>query len=289
MLVFFTDTDTDFTLKEAEEYGCHLISMPYTMEDMEIYPYVDFKEFDYKTFYDTLRKGVIPKTSAISPVDYINYFEPHLKNGDDILYVHFSKAMSGTFNAMNLAIEELKEKYPDRKVYTIDTKGITICSYNICKEIGDLYKQGKSIEEIMDWANKEIDKFAIYFYAEDLKFFSKSGRVSNFSATMGSLLSIHPIIYIGEDGVMTNIGKSRGKVQTLNKIISYMEELGEDLENHRIIIGHTDAIDTANMLADMIKMKFGNNLKIEFVVVNPTAGSHCGPGGVGVCFHAIHR
>ncbi len=289
MLVFFTDTDTDFSLKEAKEYGCHLISMPYSVNDKEIYPYVDFKEFDYKSFYNMLRSGVLPKTSAISPVDYINYFEPHLKNGDDILYVHFSKAMSGTFNAMNIAIEELKEKYPERKIYTIDTKGITICSYNICKEIGDLYKQGKSIDEILAWAEKEVDKFAIYFYADDLKFFAKSGRVSNFSATMGSLLSIHPIINIGEDGIMKNIGKSRGKVQTLNKILSYIEELGDDLENHRIIIGHSDALETAEMFADMLKMKFGNNLNIEFVVVNPTAGSHCGPSSIGVCFHAIHR
>ena len=128
MFVLFTDTDTDITPEVAKEYGYNLISMPYVIDGKEIKPYEDFQEFDYKTFYSTLRKGVIPSTCGISPTTYIDYFESFLKDGKDILYVHFSKAMSSTFNAMNLALEELKEKYPERTVYLIDRKGIRICS-----------------------------------------------------------------------------------------------------------------------------------------------------------------
>lgn len=289
MLILFTDTDTDMTPIVAQKYGYHLISMPYNLNDVEIFPYEDWEEFDYKTYYNQLREGVIPTTCAISPLKYIEYFEPHFKNGDDILYVHFSKAMSGTFNALNIALEELKEKYPERKLYTIDTKGITICSYNILLEIGELYKNGKNVEEIIAWSNQEIDKFAIYFYADDLKFFGRSGRVSNFSATMGNILGIHPIIHINQDGIMTNLTKAKGRINSLKKIIEYVINLEENIKDHKVIIGHTDNLELAKKLAEMLKEQFGENLDIEYIMVNPTAGAHCGPDGVGVCFHAKHR
>ena len=290
MFQLFTDTDTDITPKIAEEYGFKLISMPYSeSEGKDVYPYEDFKEFDYKTFYNTLRNGVIPKTYALSPTKYAEYFEPTLKEGKDILYVHFSAAMSGTFNAMNLAWQELQEKYPERKLYTIDTKGITILSYNIVKEIGDLAKGGASVKEIMAWAETELDKFAVYFYADDLKFFARSGRVSNFSATMGGILGIRPIIRINSEGVMGSVAKAKGRKGAQKTILEYVNNLQEDIKKHRVIIGHADALDLALELERKLKERYGEDLNTEIVVVNPTAGSHCGPDTVGVCFHAKHR
>lgn len=289
MLVLWTDTDTDLTLQEAKEYGYKLISMPYLVGDKEIKPYEDFEVFDQHAFYQSLREGSLPKTCAISPETYIKYFEPDFKAGNDILYVHFSKAMSGTFNAMNIAYEELKEKYPERKLYTIDTKGITICSLNIVKEIGDLYKQGKKIEEILKWADVEVDKFATYFYADNLKFFKQSGRISNMSATFGTILGIHPIIYMSKEGQMLSLTKVKGKKKALNELINYVVSLEENIKDHRVIVGHTDAIDIAMKCGELLKETFGEDLKIEYVVVNPTAGSHCGPDSVGISFHAKHR
>ena len=289
MYVLFTDTDTDIIPSQAKELGYHLISMPYNIDGNDIYPYEDFEEFDYHSFYDLLRKGTLPKTSAISPLRYINYIEPHFKNGHDILYVHFSKNMSGTFQSLALALEELKEKYPERKFHMIDTKGITICSLNIVLEIGKLYKEGKSIEEITKWAEEEVDKYATYFYADDLKFFGKSGRVSALTATMGNLFHIHPIIHMNGEGKMISVGKEKGKVNSLKKLVSIMKEIGDDVPGHRIIIGHSDALEIAQQLERLIKAEFGDNLNIVYAVVNPTAGSHCGPNTIGVSFHAKHR
>lgn len=289
MIKLYTDTDTDLTLEEAKKYGYKMISMPYIIENKEIYPYKDFEVFDYSDFYNQLRKGVMPTTCAISPAQYIEYFEEEFKNGDDILYVHFSKAMSGTFNAMNIAYEELKEKYPERKLYTIDTKGITILSNIIVKEIGDMYLAGKNLEEILKWAEDEVDHYATYFFADGLSFFKRSGRISNLSATMGSLIGIKPIIYMDANGKMTNIGKERGRNNALKKLISYFEELSLDIQNHRIIIGHTDALELAKKLGELLTEKFGNDLNIEYVVVNPTAGSHCGPDTVGIAFYAKNK
>ena len=289
MYTLFTDTDCDITPEIAALYGYKLISMPYTIEGKQIFPYVDFEKFDYKEFYNLLRKGVIPTTSALSPIEYINYFEPEFKAGRDILYVHFSAAMSATFNSMRLALEELKEKYPDRHVYTVDTKGITLGSYNICHYIGEMYKNGASIEDIQKWAAVEVDKTAFYFYADDLKFFGKSGRVSGFAAFFGNVIGLKPIIFIGNDGKMTTKDKCRGRKNALQKLLEYVIDLEEDIKNYRVTIAHTDALEIAEEFGEMMKKHFGDDLKIEYEVVNPTAGSHCGPNAMGVTFHAKHR
>lgn len=289
MYQLFTDTDTDITPELAKEYGYKLISMPYVKNGKEIYPYEDFDKFDYKAFYSDLRNGELPSTCALSPNKYAEYFEPTLKEGKDILYVHFSSAMSGTFDAMKLAWAELSKKYPERKLYTVDTKAITICSYNIVLEIGDLAKRGADAQQILDWAQQNVDKFAVYFYADDLKFFGKSGRVSHLSATMGNLLGIRPIINMNSDGIMDSVAKAKGKKATLAKLLEYVRTLQDDIKGHRVIIGHADAYDLAEELQIMLKNEYGQDLNTQIVVVNPTAGSHCGPDTVGVCFHAKHR
>ena len=289
MLILFTDTDTDITPSIAKEFDYKLISMPYTIGEKTTYPYIDFNKFEAHKFYDTLRGGVLPTTSALNPEEYKKYFEPYFKNGDDILYVHFSKAMSGTFNALNIALEELKETYPDRKFYMIDTKGITLLSLSIVLEVGKLYKEGKTIEEILAWAEKEVDKFAVYFFCDDLKFFRKSGRVSGLAGIMGNLIGIKPIIYMNDEGKMVSIGKEKGKNKAIRCLVNKVVELGDDVKNHKVIVGSADAPELVKELVKELKEALGDDLDIMIVDVNPTAGSHCGPDTLGVSFHAKHR
>ena len=188
-----------------------------------------------------------------------------------------------------IAPEGLKEKYPERRFYTVDTKAITALSYLIIKQLGVLYKEGKTAEELVEWAKTEVDKYAIYFYVDDLNFFRQSGRVSGLAGVMGNLLGIHPIIHINGDGIMTNISKAHGKMKTLNKIMEMIDSIQENIKDYPIVIAHSDVEDIALKAGEMLKEKYGNDLQIEYIVVNPTAGSHCGPGGVGVAFHAKHR
>ena len=289
MLRLFTDTDTDITPAVAAEYGYRLISMPYSIDAKTVYPYVDFDEFESKKFYDLLRSGVLPTTSAISKERYIEYFEPEFAAGNDILYVHFSRAMTVTFNAMDQAVAELKAKYPGRNFYEIDTKGITTISYTIVREVGDLLKAGKSLEEVLEWAKTEVDKFAMYFFADDLKFFRRSGRVNGLAATMGTLIGIRPIIYMSQEGKMVSCGKEKGRIKAMERLVQQVADLGEDFKSHRFVIGHTDAPELAQEVGKMIRERFGDDFPIDYVVCNPTAGSHAGPNGVGVCFHAKHR
>ena len=288
MLKIYTDTDTDMNPALAAEYGYQLISMPYSIDARTTYPYVDFETFDGHAFYDVLRGGVLPTTSAISKEQYVNYFIRDFAAGNDILYVHFSRAMTNTFDAMDQAIAELKAKFPATRFEEIDTKGITTISYAIVREIGDLYKAGKTMDELLEWAKTEVDKFAMYFFADDLKFFRRSGRVSGLAATMGTLIGVRPLIHMSQEGKMVSIGTAKGRAKAMDYLVDKVGELGDEIEKHRICIGHTDAPELAKELGRMIEEKYGKQ-NIEYVYVNPTAGSHCGPNGVGVCFHAKHR
>ena len=289
MLTLFTDTDCDFTPALAAEYGFRLISMPYSIDAKTVYPYVDFDEFDARTFYDGLRSGVLPTTSAISKERYLAYFEPEFAAGNDILYVHFSRAMTNTFDAMDQAVADLLARYPGRRFEEIDTKGITTISYTITREVGDRLKEGMDLDGILAWAASEVDRFAMYFFADDLKFFRRSGRVSGLAATMGTLIGIRPIIYMSAEGKMVSCGKEKGRLKAMEHLVAKVEELGDDIESHRFVIGHTDAPELAAEVGGMLRARFGEDLDMEYVVVNPTAGSHAGPNGVGVCFHAKNR
>ena len=288
MLKIYTDTDTDMNPALAAEYGYQLISMPYSIDARTTYPYVDFETFDGHAFYDVLRSGVLPTTSAISKEQYINYFIRDFAAGNDILYVHFSRAMTNTFDAMDQAIAELKAKFPATRFEEIDTKGITTISYAIVREVGDLYKAGKTMDELLEWAKTEVDKFAMYFFADDLKFFRRSGRVSGLAATMGTLIGVRPLIHMSPEGKMVSVGTAKGRAKAMDYLLNKVGELGDEIEKHRICIGHTDAPELAKELGRMIEEKYGKQ-NIEYVYVNPTAGSHCGPNGVGVCFHAKNR
>ena len=288
MLKLYTDTDTDFTPALAAEYGYKLISMPYSIDAKTTYPYIDFDTFDAHAFYDVLRGGVLPTTSAISKEQYLNYFKEDFAAGNDILYVHFSRAMTNTFDAMDQAIAELKAEYPATRFEEIDTKGITTISYAIVREVGDLVKAGKTLDEVLEWSRTEVDKFAMYFFADDLKFFRKSGRVSGLAATMGTLIGVRPLIHMSQEGKMVSVGTAKGRVKAMDYLVNKIGELGDDIANHRICIGHSDSPAIAQELGRLIEEKYGKQ-NIVYVDVNPTAGSHCGPNGVGVCFHAIHR
>jgi len=288
MLKIYTDTDTDITPAIAAEYGYSLISMPYSIDAKTTYPYVDFKTFDAHAFYDVLRGGVLPTTSAISKEQYRQYFIQDFQAGNDILYVHFSRAMTNTFDAMDQAVAELKAEYPGTRFEEIDTKGITTISYAIVREVGDLVKAGKSLDEVLEWARAEVDKFAMYFFADDLKFFRRSGRVSGLAATMGTLIGVRPLIHMSQEGKMVSVGTAKGRMKAMDYLVNKVGELGDEIQKHRICIGHTDAPEIAHEVGRLIEEKYGPQ-QIVYVDVNPTAGSHCGPNGVGVCFHAIHR
>ncbi len=291
-LVLFTDTDTDITKEVAKEYGFHLISMPYSIDGKTYFPCESYETFgpkEVKEYYDLLRNGVLPTTSAVTKERFIEYFEPHFANGDDIFFVHFSRQLSGSFDNMDKAINELKEKYPERKFYEVDTKAVTTLAYLIVREIGDLFKSGKTVDEVMKWAETEIYHYTGYLFVDNIQFFRRSGRVKGLAAAMGTLVGIRPIIYFDNDGKMVNKDKAIGRNKAIDYLIEKMRTLGDDLKHTRIVLGHTDALPIIDILKQKIEEEFGTGLNIEVVPANPTLGAHSGPDGVCVAFHSISR
>ena len=290
MYQLFFDTDCDVSLEIAKKYNAKLISMPYTIKGEEIAPYKDWEVFDYKAFNNALRAGdADPTTMALNVQEYLTYFEPVLKEGKDILYVHFSRKMSATFNSCDAAIKELLEKYPGRRIQLIDTKGITICSLLSCLQIGELYLQGKSIDEILAVSDNIIEHSAAYFFADNLKFFARSGRVSGFSAFMGGMIGVKPVIHISKEGTMVSIDKAIGRKKVLEKIMDYVVKKEDHIKDYPVIIAHGDAMYLVDEFTKMLKDKFGDDIKYTVIPVNPTAGCHCGPDVLGIGFHAKER
>ena len=150
-------------------------------------------------------------------------------------------------------------------------------------------KEGKSAEEITKWAETEVDHYAVYFYADDLKFFQRSGRVSGFAGFMGNMIGLHPIIHMDENGKMVSIDKAIGRKKALAKIMTYVENIQDHIKDYRVYIAHSDFMSGVELISNLLKEKYGEDLDIEIVDVNPTAGSHCGPDCIGVCFHSKSR
>lgn len=289
MYKLFFDSDSDVTLEIAKKYNATLISMPYALNGEEVSPYKDWKVFDAKTFYDALRKGdANPTTSALNEREYIEYFEPVLKEGKDILYVHFSRQMSATFNSCDAAIKTLLTKYPERRIQLIDTKAISISSLLTCIRIGELVNEGKTIDEIVAVSEDIVMTSSVYFYADNLKFFARSGRVSGFSAFMGGMIGVKPIIYMSSEGKMVSIDSAIGRRKALDKILGYVEKKQDDFKKYPVLIAHADSLALVDEFVAKLKEKFGE-FEYTVVDVNPTAGCHCGPDVIGIAFHGKER
>lgn len=289
MIVLFTDTDSDISCEKAQQLGFKLISLPYSIDGELLFPCESWRQFDDHAFYSKLRDGALPTTSSIGEEKYIEYFEPILRNGDDIFYVHFARNFSSTFVAMDQAIAKLKQKYPERKIWTVDTKAISIAELSIVEEVSTMFKAGKTPDEVIEWANDNVQHFALYFFTDGLKFLKRSGRISGLSGAMGTLLGIRPIVYLSDDGKLLNIGKEKGRFRAIERIGEYVAELGDSIAEHKIIVAASDNQELANEVKQMLEEKFGSDLPIEVMPIGPVIGSHCGPDAVGVTFYAKHR
>lgn len=291
MWKLFVDLDEDFIPSDCAAHNLGFISMPVIIDGIPTLPYVEgeLKDFDPHEFFDRLRGGLVPKTSGLSPEQYKAHFEPYAKEHTDVLYAHFSEAMSGTFNAMRIAVEDIKKEYPHWRFEEVDTLAITGLAKAIVEEVIPLYEEGKSLDEVKKAIEDCRQHFALTLFADDLKFFKASGRVSGISAFLGGALGIKPIITIQSDGYMRPTAKVAGKKKAFMTIVQDIEKKGDDIAHHPFIIVHSDVKrELLDYLHSLIKERFGD-IEIEELIVSPVAGSHAGPDCLGIAFHAKNR
>jgi len=287
MYQLFCDSNCELWYTTVREFGLNVIKMPYILDEQE-YFYDMGESHDFKAFFDKMREGATPKTSALNECAYLEYFEPVLARGEDIYYITFSHQMSGTFTAMQNAINALKEKYPERTIRFKDSKSISLGSGFITYYGALKYKEGVSMDELDAYLEDLIAHTATYFVVDDLTYLYRGGRVSGAKKFFGNMLGIKPILYVNDEGKILNVDKGKGFKKALYMMRGYMKSKGENVDKYKVFVIHADNEEEAQSFAASLRAEFGE-IDVEIQPIGPVIGAHCGPGTIGVIFHCKAR
>ncbi len=282
-----TDTTADLPSDYIEKNHLGLMFLPYTVEDITYSPE---KEMDYTEFYKKMRSGIMPTTSQVNPEEARICLEQCLEETSEILCLAFSSGLSGTYNSVRIAAEELMEERKDCKIIVIDSKCASLGEGLFVHKAVQMKHDGKSMEEIAGWLETHIENFVHVFTVDDLNHLYRGGRVSKTAAIIGTMVNIKPILHVDSQGHLIPIGKVRGRKKSLHSLVDYMEQkIGTyRTKNEIVFISHGDALEDANLVAENIKERLG----IDTFLINhigPTVGAHSGPGTIALFFMGESR
>ena len=259
------------------------------MNGREYYNYLDEREILLHDFYEALRAGQPCTTSAVNVDAFVSAMEPLLKQGRDVLCIAFSSGLSNTYNAAALAVEELAQKYPERKIYAVDSLCASLGQGLLIYLAAQERSKGKSIEEVRDWVEKEKYHLCHWFTVEDLQFLKRGGRVSAATALVGTMLSIKPVMHMDNAGLLINISKARGRKASLRALVDRMEQLAIQPEEQTVFISHGDSLEDAQFVANEVQSRLGVQKPITINYVGPVIGAHSGPGTIALFFLGKER
>ncbi|MDR0898133.1 MAG: DegV family protein [Oscillospiraceae bacterium] len=284
---FMTDSNSDLPYTLQDEHNIPIVYMPYTLDGVEYFADLG-RGGESKAFFDTMRAGATPVTSLLPTTDYLNYFEPILKE-QDLLFIAFSSQLSATIQNIYAAREQLLQKYPDRKFIIADTMSISGPQINLILGAHALYRAGEPIEAVAQWVEDNKMRSQAWFTVDDLKYLKRGGRISGAAAFFGTMLSLKPILVMGKGGKISPAEKVQGRQKALHVLAERTAQNIENPESQTLIVMHADAIDDAQRLADLIRQRVPTLRDIMFVFVGPVIGTHCGPGTVASCFMGKER
>lgn len=282
--VLMTDSCCDLPASLAEELGLVVVPLNVTLDGQHYKNYLDGREISFPRFYEKMREVCPVSTAAPSIGDFISYAQPCLEAGKDILYLAFSSALSGTWQAGKLAFEELAEQYPQRKLLIVDTHCASLGQGMLVYRTALRQKAGCTIEEAAAFAEEARHTQCHWFTANDLNYFYRGGRVSKATAIIGTALQMKPMMHCDDNGCLTKYGAVRGRKMSLTALKEKLKETICDAEGQTIFICHGDCPEEANALADMIRAE----VPVKDVIVHyigPVIGAHTGPDVIGL-FHA---
>lgn len=280
--VFMTDSDSDLPYELKVRYDIPVVSMPYTLEGKEYFDDLG-QTLDSKSFFDKMRAGAQPSTSALNETIYLEYFEPVLAGGKDLLFVAFSSQLSATINAVYAARETLLAKYPERKFTVVDTLSISGPMTILILRAHELYRAGKPMEEVAAWLEENKLRAQAWFTVDDLKYLKRGGRISPAVAAIGTMLDLKPILTETCEGKLASADKVRGRRKALNYIVDKAVDNVADQKEAVGIILHADALADAQKLRDMLAAKLPD-MELRIDNVGPVIGTHAGPGTLAFCF-----
>lgn len=277
-----TDSSADLTAAMVAEAGVEVLPLSFLMEGQTYRNYPDNREMDPHWFYDRLRQGAMATTSAVNVAQYMETLEPLLRAGQDVLVLAFSSGLSATYSSAVMAAEELTERYPQRKIYVVDTLCASLGQGLLVWLAAREREKGKSIDEVREWAEQTKLHICHEVTVDDLDTLKRGGRISATTAVLGFMLQIKPIIYVNDEGKLINVAKSRGRNASLKTLVDRMEER-VDGSVDTVFISHGDCLEDAKAVGEMVKEHFGMPA-VYYNHVGPVIGAHTGPGVVALCY-----
>ena len=286
--VIMTDSSCDLPQELADQLGLEVLPLEVMADGKNYRNWLDGRETGFKEFYKLAREGKELKTSAVNTAAFEEKMEKLLEEGKDILYIGFSAGLSTTYNSGEAAARELREKYPDRKIYTVDTLAASLGQGMIIYYAAKKKEAGATIEEVRDFVENEKLHMCHWFTVDDLNYLKRGGRISAATAAIGTMLSIKPVMHMDNEGHLVAVGKARGRKAALCQLLDTMGELGEGLEGQTTFICHSDCMDDAQYVASQMKERFGV-AQVNINWIGPVIGAHTGPGTIGIFFWGSER
>lgn len=284
--VIVTDSSADLPADLVRELGVEVLPLSFTIQGKTYRNYPDGREMAPGAFYQLLRSGGMATTSAVNVADYTAALEPLLQEGKDVLLLVFSSGLSATYQSSVIAVEELREKYPDRKLFTVDTLCASLGQGLLVWHAVEQKRKGASIEAVRDWVEENKLHLCHWFTVDDLHFLKRGGRISAATAVVGSMLSIKPVLHVDDEGHLINVGKARGRAASLTALVDKMEETAIDVDT--VFISHGDCLADAEKVKAMVEERFGTQ-KVVINHIGPVIGAHAGPGTLALFFLGTQR
>lgn len=247
---------------------------------------------DINEFYHKMEQGADTRTSQINADEFVEYFKGFLEQGKDILHLTLSSGITGVINSAKIARDMLQEEYPNRQIFIVDSLAASSGYGLLMDKLADMRDEGKSIQELYDFAEANKKKLHHWFFSSDLTFFVKGGRVSKTAGFVGGVLNICPLLNVDFEGKLIPRQKVRTKKKVIAEIVNKMEEFAEGGLDYsgKCFISHSACYEDARAVADLVEQKFPKlNGKVRIENIGTTIGSHTGPGTVALFFWGAER
>ena len=272
-----TDSTSDLTQEMVDELGVDVIPMDFTIGTDTYKDYPDDRSISPHNFYRRISAGEVSTTNQISMATFTETFEPYLRAGKDVLYLGFSSGLSGTYNNSVLVARELAEKYPEQKIYAVDTLCAAFGEGLLVWHAVQKKREGGSIDEVKEWTEQNRCRLHHWFTVDDLNHLKRGGRISGAAALMGTMLGIKPVLHVDEEGHLILIDKVRGRRQALEDMVKHMELTSENAKDQMVFISHGDSPEGAEYVKQLVGQKFGTT-QFAIAPVGPVIGAHTGTG-----------
>ena len=282
MIRILTDSSSNLPTERLKEEGIDSVSFIYHYNDQD-FTCVDTNEFDPEEYYSLMKNGTKVTTSLISPDRYTEFFKKYLDLGDDIFFVGMSSGISGSFNSAQIAKENLEGEYPNQRICLFDSRGASLGEGILALQAKEYRDQGKTLDEIFELLEDHRDKMYQVFTVDDLLYLKTTGRCSNVTAILGTLLHIKPILKGNNQGKIVFFDRVKGRKKAIDYLAEKYRTMVANAESQIVGIAHAACAQEAEELAEKIREA---NMPKEIMIVpyEPVTGAHVGPKTLALFF-----